>query len=105
MKRGGPLRRLTPLRAQSKRRKAEAIVRRALVSALLEDRPFCEIQWDDRCDGIAVDVDELLGRGVGGSFLAEDNCQTCCRYCHSMKHLYPAEAVRRGFTIQRKAAS
>lgn len=104
MRRGGPLRRLTPLRAQSKRRKAEAVVRRALVAQMLLDRPFCEIQWDDRCQGLAVDVDELLGRGVGGSFLREDNCQTACRYCHERKHANPAEAVRRGFTIQRKAA-
>lgn len=96
------LTRRTPLRAQSKRRKAEAVVRRALVAQMLDDRPFCEIQWDDRCEGLAVEVDELLGRGVGGSFLAEDNCQTTCRYCHRQKHLNPAEAVRRGFTIQRR---
>ena len=98
-----PLQRKTPLRPMSRKRRAEAAVRRKLVEQMLLDRPFCEIQWDLGCEGIAVDVDEIVGRGVGGSFLAEDNCQTACRYCDRKKHDNPAEAVRRGFTIQRRS--
>lgn len=76
--------------------------RRALVARLIEDRPFCEIQWDAGCEGLAVDVDEILARGVGGDAWDEANCQTACRYCHERKHANPAEAVRRGFTVQRR---
>lgn len=90
---------------RSKKTTATYVQRRKLVARLLDDRPFCEIQWDDDCEGMAVDVDELLGRGVGGDFLDETNCQTTCRYCHRKKHDNPAEAVRRGFTIQRRGTA
>jgi hypothetical protein len=78
------------------------VARRALVADLLERRPWCEVRWDGGCEGRAVDVDEIVGRGVGGSFLDESNCQTTCRHCHRMKTENPGEAQRRGLTVQRR---
>lgn len=116
MKRSAPLRRSTPLArtpmprgrsalpVQSARRKAQAPARRRLVRDLLAEFPVCQIQWGPGCTRQATDVDELLGRGVGGSHLDPANCQTACRWCHTQKTENPAEAVRRGFTIQRRAA-
>jgi hypothetical protein len=92
------------VRARSAKQARAYVQRRRLVADLLERRPWCEIRWDARCQGRAVDVDEIRGRGVGGDFLDESNCQTTCRYCHDMKHAHPAEAVRRGVTIQRRTA-
>lgn len=93
-----------PLRFRSKKQAAVYIHRRRLVARLLEERPWCEIQWGPRCQGRAVDVDEKLSRAAGGSLLDESNLQTVCRWCHEMKHTHPAEAVERGFTIQRRTA-
>jgi 5-methylcytosine-specific restriction endonuclease McrA len=73
------------------------------VQRLLEERPVCEIRWDEHCTGESVDVDEIMGRGVGGSIMDESNLQTTCRSCHHQKTIHPAEAVRRGFTIQRSS--
>jgi hypothetical protein len=70
-------------------------VRRVLVAALLEERPRCEIRWDERCQGRATEVDEVLSRGRGGDYRDPDNCQTACSPCHAAKHNYPLEAVRR----------
>lgn len=108
MKSGGPLPRRTPLartgRLRFRSRKTEALYvdRRVLVAELLAERPWCEIRFDDRCQGRAVDVDEVLGRGVGGDFLDPANCQTACRACHDAKQQNPTEAERRGFTVQRR---
>ena len=92
------------MRARSRKQATRYVQRRKLVAGLLQERPWCELRWDSGCQQRAVDVDERLGRGVGGDFLDPDNCQTCCRHCHDRKHANPEEAVRRGFTIQRKSA-
>lgn len=97
--------RRTGLRARSKKTAAIYRTQRApLVASLLEERPWCEIRWDEHCQSRAVDVDEILGRGAGGSILDPDNLQTTCRHCHRQKHANPAEAVRRGVTRQRRAS-
>lgn len=93
-----------PLRFRSKKQAAVYIARRRLVASLLEQNPWCQIRWDENCEGRADQVDEKLARSQGGSILDADNCQTCCGYCHRMKHLHPKEAVERGFTIQRRSA-
>lgn len=36
--------------------------------------------------GEALDVDEIVSRGRGGSALDPDNCQTLCRRHHELKH-------------------
>jgi 5-methylcytosine-specific restriction endonuclease McrA len=88
----------TPLRRRSAKTRIAYVARARLVAGMLAERPWCEIRWDDGCQGRAVDVDEVLGRGVGGSILDEANCQTTCRHCHDRKHNQPTEAVRRGLT-------
>lgn len=107
-----PLLRRTPMPRSTRRlpfrsvkRQAAMMQRRQLVAALLAAHPMCQVRWDAGCQGRAVDVDELLGRGVGGDFLDPANCQTTCRYCHRMKHANPIEAARRGVTVQRRRAA
>lgn len=90
------LRRKTPLKNRSAKTTRRYIERRALVAALLTDRPWCEIRWDTGCQGRAVDVDEIKSRGRGGDILDPSNLQTACRYCHGRKHTEPAEAAARG---------
>jgi hypothetical protein len=99
LNRGGELKRTGRLRPRSKKTEAKYRARRVLVADLLEQRPWCEIRWDDRCQGRAVDVDEILSRGRGGDYCDPDNCQTTCRNCHSAKHGYPLEAVARGVAL------
>lgn len=96
LKRGIGLVRNAGLKARSKKTEKRYRVRRVLVADLLAERPWCEIRWDDRCDGRSVDVDEILSRGRGGDYCDPDNCQTACRPCHEAKHKYSNEAVRRG---------
>ncbi len=104
-----PLSRRTPLQRtgrlpfRSRKMHAAYVQRRKLVAALLEERPWCEIRWDNGCTGRAVDVDEILGRGVGGDMLDPAACQTTCRHCHDMKQQNPEEAVRRRLTVQRRS--
>lgn len=92
------------LPARSRKQAALYVLRRRLVAHLLEENPWCQIRWDDKCEGRADQVDEILARSAGGSVLDEANCQTCCGSCHRAKHANPAEAVRRGLTIQRRSA-
>lgn len=94
-----------PLRGRSPKQEALYVLRRKLVREFLHERPWCEIRWDDRCEGRSVDVDEVLARGQGGSILDETNLQATCRPCHRAKHANPTEAVARGVTIQRRATS
>lgn len=97
-----PRQRGTTLPFRSSKQAALYVERRQLVARLLAERPWCEIRWDHACQGRAVDVDEILGRGVGGDFLDEQNCQTACRHCHDMKQQNPTDAERRGVTVQRR---
>lgn len=92
------------MRARSKKQVAIYIARRKLVAGLLAENPWCQIRWDDGCEGAATEVDERLSRAAGGSILDPANCQTTCRHCHQQKHLHPSEAVARGFTVQRRSA-
>jgi 5-methylcytosine-specific restriction endonuclease McrA len=95
-----------PLRGRSPKQTALYVLRRKLVAEILRDRPWCEIRWSPEvCEGRAVDVDEFLSRAQGGSILEVSNLQATCRPCHDAKHGNPAEAVDRGFTIQRRASS
>lgn len=95
LKRGNGPERKNGLKARSKKTEKRYRVRRVLVAELLEQRPWCEIGWDDRCEGRSVDVDEVLSRGRGGDYCDPDNCQTTCRPCHGAKHDHSVEAVQR----------
>lgn len=94
----------TPLAYRSRKRTQLYIARRKLVQSLLQENPWCSIRWDDKCEGRSTEVDERLSRAAGGSILDPANCQVTCSYCHRQKHAHPAEAVARGFTIQRRSA-
>lgn len=103
MKRGGSLRRLTPLRRikrlnpVSAKRAAIADERRELVARILSERPRCEVC---RCC-VPRDLHEPLARSRGGSPLDESNAVAVCRgpgscNCHDRIHDNPDWATSRG---------
>jgi len=97
--RGAKLKPGGKLRFRSKKaEKQHREERLPLLKHMDEERPWCEIRWDEGCQGRAVDVDEIQGRGAGGSHVDIENVQSTCRYCHDKKHQNPAEAKARGFT-------
>lgn len=72
------------------------VTRRALVVALLAERPRCEARWV--CDGArSVDVHERLKRSRGGNILdpTQAHMVTVCRACHEATEAHPAEATAR----------
>lgn len=95
----------TPLRARSQKMAALYVQRRKVVRDLLAERPWCQIRWDAGCQGMSVDVDEILSRAQGGSILDRDNLQTTCRHCHQQKHYNPTEADARGVTRFRRGGA
>ncbi len=97
--RSGQLARTSRLRPRSKKTAQVYEIRRPLVGALLEAQPWCQIQWDDRCQRRSTDVHEPRMRSRGADITDESQCITGCRYCHDQVHLHPAEATARGFMI------
>lgn len=51
-----------------------------------------------RCGKVATEVDEIVGRGRGGSFVDETNVQKFCHECHSWKTDHPRLATLEGWT-------
>lgn len=116
MKRGGPLKRRTPLRSVSKKRQQVSGERRAMVREQLEARPRCEAgepiymyyinnfggefarqrSRTDRCQGRATDIHEPLMRSRGGSIVDPENTIAVCRRCHSWIHANPDASVSMG---------
>ena len=116
MKRGGPLKRKTPLRSVSKKRQKLQGARRELVREQLAVRPQCEAgaqiyMWyrnnfgdtfaqekkrTDRCQGRATDIHEPLTRARGGSIVDLDNTVAVCRRCHDWIHDNPNVATSLG---------
>lgn len=94
MKPGGPLRRVTPLRAQSKKRQRDAVIRRRLVAELLETYPWCQRCFVER----AVDCHELKNRSQGGDPLDPTGIATLCRPCHTWVTEHPQKAHDEGWT-------
>ena len=111
MKRGGPLRRNTPLKRNkrlnwaSEKRKAELPLRNAVREDVLERDMYKCVAIDlvpqVQCWG-PLDVDEIKPRGLGGDWLDPDNCQVLCRAHHDWKHLNPREAKDLGLYIGNK---
>lgn len=89
----------------AKKRKWQRTERAPFVAALLAERPWCEIAWDEGCTRVATDVDEIRLRSAGGSATDPANTQACCRHCHQAKHLWPLEAERRGFYVRGRGAA
>ena len=50
-----------------------------------------------RCGRVATEVDEIVGRGRGGSFVDKANCQKFCHECHQWKTDHPARATAEGW--------
>jgi hypothetical protein len=75
------------------------VERRRLVAQLLDERQFCEAQWDDNCQQIAVDVHEILPRSQGGQIVGGDDSEylAVCRLCHDQIETHPQESHERGF--------
>lgn len=58
---------------------------RADVRQRVLDRDTGCVMSSARCAG-PLDVDEIVSRGRGGSWLDDDNCQVLCRHHHELKH-------------------
>jgi hypothetical protein len=99
LRRGGQLARTGRLRPHSARMRATYEVRGPLVGALLAERPWCQIRWDDGCEGRSADVHEPELRSRGADICDPGACVTTCRHCHRAVHDNPAEATRRGWMI------
>ncbi len=95
-----PLSRRSPLRVRSSKRAAVMPARRALVAALLTDRPWCERCGAER----STDVHEPLTRAQGGNILDVENARAICRKCHDHVHAWPQESYATGWLIRRSAA-
>jgi hypothetical protein len=68
-----------------------------LVTALLTERPWCEIQWDDGCQGRSVDAHEPRMRSRGADICDPGQCVAACRHCHNQVHANPAAATEKGW--------
>jgi hypothetical protein len=93
MKRTALLRR-TPLRAKSKKRQRQDVLRRKLVAQLLETYPWCQRCFVER----AVDCHELKNRSQGGDPLDPTGIATLCRPCHIWVTEHPQAAHDEGWT-------
>ena len=79
------------LRRRSKKKEAQYVLRREVVSRLLAERPFCQAcpvfaKHDGKMTYVrrgSVDIHELKRRSQGGSILDEDNLLAVCRECHN----------------------
>lgn len=118
MKRGGPLKRRTPLKQTSslnrdtplkpvsKKRAAENRRRRNVIAQVLQTRTVCEaghaietIDRDHRCRRTPDDVHEPLTRARGGSITDPDNMVVICRACHDWVHTHPEAATSVGLLV------
>lgn len=84
LRRGAPPVRKTPLRRVSVKRRAQNRERTDVIARVLARDGGC-VMRSPRCRG-PLDVDEIVSRGRGGSFLDDENCQTLCRLHHDAKH-------------------
>jgi hypothetical protein len=101
-----PLARVVEIRPRS--RKQATLYREhrvPLVKELLTVRPWCEIRWDNGCQGRAVEVHEPAKRSQGVDICDPAACVTTCWYCHSQVHRNPAAAARRGWLRTKKAVA
>ena len=118
MKRGGPLRRNTPLKSTqglkrggrlnpvSKKRARELAKRRKVIDEILKTRQLCEashrimrVDRTHRCFRIPFDVHEPLTRARGGSITDPANMMVVCRPCHDWIHGHPTLATQVGLLV------
>jgi len=93
MKRGGPLKRKTPLRRVSKRRSEEMKEYSKKRTEFLTELPICEVCMKAK----ATDVHHKAGRGK--HYLDDETWLSTCRSCHDRIHREPIWAREKGFLI------
>ena len=103
LRRGGPLKRRTPLRQFSPKRAKRQRLRQQMVRDELARRELCEAGavithagHNARCHGFAIELHEPLTRARGGSSLDPANTVAICRACHDWIHVNPAAATELG---------
>lgn len=109
MKRGGPLKRYTPLQSKtgikrsqtrvnpvSDRRRAENRLRRDVVAVMRDQQPWCHAKVVPECTNQPDDAHELLSRARGGSITDPENIILVCRADHEWITTHPAEAEALG---------
>lgn len=93
-----PLVSRTPIPPRSaKTAKVYRTTRVSLVVEILEERPWCEINWDENCTGRATTLHEVKKRSRGGSIIDRSNILTACTFCNGAVEDHPEEAHARGF--------
>lgn len=104
MKRSGPIKRRTPLKAKSAKTAKRDRNRAKFRREQLADRPHCEARqtiwtaeptWSG-CTRWATDLHEPLTRARGGSVLDPANTIATCRQCHEWVHRFPKKATEIG---------
>lgn len=106
MKRSGPIKRKTALKAVSKKRAKVNRERTKVTKQVLAANPRCQagqaIRPHDtkhKCHGWAVDIHEPLTRARGGSIVDPSNMVAVCRACHDWIHNNPATATTAGLLV------
>lgn len=88
MRRSGPLKRKTRLRAMSDKRRKASRKYTILRKKFLLDHPFCS------CGSRSVDVHHSQGRGA--NYLNVSSWMASCRPCHDQIHQHPNQARKEG---------
>jgi hypothetical protein len=91
------LRRLSPLKRQSARRKLESQRYHVLREAFLRSHPQCEARLSG-CTHFSSDVHHARGRGK--NFLATETWLALCRRCHRYVHDNPAVARQKKLIVR-----
>lgn len=105
MKRGGPLRRRTPLRAVGKKGRLDAAgVRAAKAELLLRSQGRCEARgFSPLCTGYGIHAHHVVRRSQGGRN-EPSNLLWVCHPCHERIHACPADALVAGLLKPGSAA-
>lgn len=112
MKRGGPLRRRTPLRSTrgvvrvplTIKGKRSAGWHRSRQWCFDRAHGLCEAKVHEDCTGRAEHAHHILLRSQGGSD-GQENLLAVCHACHGWIHLHPGLSYELGFLRHREAAS
>lgn len=72
------------------------------VVKVLEERPWCEVKFDENCTGRATGLHHLRKRSQGGGLTDPANVLASCSYCNGAIEDNPIEAHERGFVIRRE---
>ena len=91
MKRSGPLKRKTPMKRISDKRRKEGREYAKKRSLFLTQLPLCEVCMTAN----STDVHHIAGRGI--NYLSEDTWLATCRKCHDKIHREPIWAREKGY--------